>query len=124
MAIGINNHMGSLFTENETAMRTLLEVIRANNLFFMDSITSSKSVGYDLARSMGIKTARRHIFLDNEHENKKVTSQLMKLMAMAEEHDLAIGLAHPYPSTFAALKEHADLFGTRVRLVGISELVR
>jgi len=124
MAIGINNHMGSLFTENETAMRTLLEVIRANNLFFLDSKTSSKSMGYDLARSMGVKTARRHIFLDNEHENKKVTSQLMKLVAMAEEHDWAIGLAHPYPSTLAALKEHADLFETRVRLVGISELVR
>ncbi len=124
MAIGINNHMGSLFTENETAMRTLLEVIRAKDLFFIDSITSSKSVGYDLARSMGVKTARRHIFLDNEHENKKVTSQLMKLVAMAEEHDWAIGIAHPYPSTLAVLKEHADLFETRVRLVDISELVR
>ena len=124
MAIGINNHMGSLFTENETAMRSLLEIIRANDLFFLDSITSHKSVGYDLARSMGIKTARRHIFLDNDHENEKVTGQLLKLMAMAEEHDWAIGLAHPYPSTLAALKEHADLFETRVRLVGISELIR
>jgi hypothetical protein len=124
MAIGINNHMGSLFTENETAMRTLLEVIRANDLFFLDSVTSSKSVGYNLARAMGIKTARRHIFLDNDHENKKLSGQLMKLMAMAEEHGWAIGLAHPYPSTLAALKEHADLLETRVRLVGISELVR
>jgi hypothetical protein len=124
MAIGINNHMGSLFTENETAMRALLEVIRSKDLFFLDSITSSKSVGYDLARSMGVKTARRHFFLDNEHENKKVTSQLMKLVAMAEKHGWSIGLAHPYPSTLATLKEHADLFETRVRLVGISELVR
>jgi polysaccharide deacetylase 2 family uncharacterized protein YibQ len=124
MAIGINNHMGSLFTENEAAMRALLEIVRANNLFFLDSITSSKSVGYDLARSMGVKTARRHIFLDNEHENKKVTGQLMKLLTTAEEQDWAIGLAHPFPSTLAALKEHAALFKTRVRLVGISELVR
>jgi polysaccharide deacetylase 2 family uncharacterized protein YibQ len=124
MAMGINNHMGSLFTENETAMRSLLEIIRSKDLFFIDSITSSKSVGYDLARSMGVKTARRHIFLDNVHENKKVTSQLMKLVAMAEKHNWAIGLAHPYPSTLAALREHADLFETRVRLVGISELVR
>jgi len=124
MAIGINNHMGSLFTENETAMRTLLTIVRANNLFFLDSLTSSNSLGYDLARSMGVKTARRDIFLDNEHDNEKITSQLMKLLAVAEKHDWAIGLAHPYPSTLAALKEHAALFRTRVRLVGISELMQ
>jgi polysaccharide deacetylase 2 family uncharacterized protein YibQ len=124
MAIGINNHMGSLFTENETAMRALLTIVRANDLFFLDSITSAKSIGYDLARSMGVKTARRDIFLDNEHDNGKITNQLMKLLAMAEKHNWAIGLAHPFPSTLAALKEHAALFRTRVRLVGISELVQ
>jgi polysaccharide deacetylase 2 family uncharacterized protein YibQ len=123
MAIGINNHMGSLFTENEPAMRALLTIVRANDLFFLDSITSSKSVGYDLARSMGVKTARRDIFLDNEHDDGKITKQLMKLLAVAEKHETAIGLAHPFPSTLAALKEHDALFRSRVRLVGISELV-
>lgn len=123
MAIGINNHMGSLFTENETAMRALLTIIRANDLFFLDSITSPKSLGYDLARSMGVKTARRDIFLDNEHDDRKITNQLMKLLTMAEEHDWAIALAHPYPSTLTVLKEQETLFRTRVQLVGISELV-
>jgi polysaccharide deacetylase 2 family uncharacterized protein YibQ len=123
MAIGINNHMGSLFTENETAMRALLTIIRANDLFFLDSMTSPKSLGYDLARSMGVKTARRDIFLDNEHDNGKITNQLMKLVTMAEEHDWAIALAHPFPSTLAVLKEHESLFRTRVQLVGISKLV-
>ena len=124
MAIGINNHMGSLFTENEPAMRALLTVVRANDLFFLDSITSSKSLGYDLARSMGVKTARRDIFLDNEHDDGKIANQLNKLLAVAEKHDWAIGLAHPFPSTLAALQEHATLFRTRVLLVGISKLVQ
>ena len=124
MAVGINNHMGSLFTENETSMRTLLEIIKSKELFFLDSLTSSQSVGYDIARSLGIKTAKRNVFLDNEHENKKVGSQLLELVALAEQQGYAIGLAHPFPSTLAALKEHEGILRSRVELVGVSKLVQ
>jgi polysaccharide deacetylase 2 family uncharacterized protein YibQ len=124
MAVGINNHMGSLFTENEKAMQTLLEIIKSKKLFFVDSLTSSNSLGYDVARSLGIKTAKRNLFLDNEHEDKKVGSQLLELIALAEQQGYAIGLAHPFPSTLAALKEHKEIFSSRVELVGVSKLVQ
>jgi polysaccharide deacetylase 2 family uncharacterized protein YibQ len=124
MAIGVNNHMGSYFTENETAMRNLLEIIRDDHLFFLDSLTSSHSLGYETALIMGIKTGRRHIFLDNDHENGKVASQLLELISIAEKNGWAIGLAHPFPSTLLALREQKHLLRTRVEVVGISELIK
>jgi polysaccharide deacetylase 2 family uncharacterized protein YibQ len=124
MAVGVNNHMGSYFTENETAMRKLLEIIRDDQLFFLDSLTSSHSLGYETALTMGIKTGRRHIFLDNDHENGKVVSQLLELVSIAEKNGWAIGLAHPFPSTLAALREQKNLLRTRVEVVGISKLIK
>ena len=61
---GLNNHMGSKTTENIEAMTTILEWCKANNLFFIDSATTSKSVAFDLAKEIGVPTARREIFLD------------------------------------------------------------
>jgi len=124
MAIGVNNHMGSRFCENRPAMRVLLEIVREKNLFFLDSLTSSKSVGYTLAKSMGIRTERRNIFLDNEADNGKIGAQFEALFAEAEKNGQAIGLAHPHPATLETLKEFQHRLGTEVNLVGISELMR
>lgn len=122
-AIGINNHMGSRFTENRQAMGNLLEIIRAHDLFFVDSVTSPKSIGASLAVAMGVKTARRHIFLDNEPVQENIIAQLDSLVRMAEKHGWAVGIGHPHPATLEALREFNRLFGRRVDTVGISRLV-
>ena len=61
-AIGVNNHMGSLFTEQPAPMRDVLTVIDRHGLFFVDSFTTAQSVGFSEARAMHIPTARRHVF--------------------------------------------------------------
>ncbi|MFQ5559014.1 MAG: divergent polysaccharide deacetylase family protein, partial [Nitrospinota bacterium] len=63
---GINNHMGSKFTENEEGMKTVLLFLREKSLFFVDSLTTPKSVAYVLARKLGVQTARRTVFFDND----------------------------------------------------------
>ena len=122
-AIGLNNHMGSRFTANSQAMRTLLAMVRAHHLFFLDSVTAANSVAYDLAREMGVKAERRTIFLDNDQNPDKIMAQLDLLVRLAGEHGQAVGIGHPYPATVEALRRYQTQLRTRTEMVGISRLV-
>ncbi len=123
-ATGINNHMGSRFTQNRRAMQNFLELVRENGLYFIDSRTTPNSVGLFLAKEMGIKTAPRHVFLDNNHTKKDVIFQLEKLVKYAEEHGSAIGIGHPSETTCAALAEFEERYADRVVVVGVHTLVQ
>ena len=122
-AIGINNHMGSRFTANPQAMRPLLALVRSRNLFFLDSVTASQSVAYDLALEMGVKAERRTVFLDNDQNPDKIMAQLDLLVRLAGEHGQAVGIGHPYPATVEALRRYQTQLRTRTEMVGISRLV-
>jgi hypothetical protein len=123
MAIGISNHMGSRFTADPQAMRTLLTLVRARNLFFLDSVTAPKSVAYDLALEMGVKAERRTVFLDNDQNQEKIAAQLDLLVQLAEKHGRAVGIGHPYPATVEALRKYQSQLRSRTEMVGLSRLV-
>jgi uncharacterized protein len=123
-AVGVNNHMGSLYTENEQPMRSLLAMIKGRGLFFVDSVTSPQTVGSQLALEMGVKTARRQIFLDNIHTEEKIRQQLEKLVELAKKEGKAIGICHPHPETLQALTASVPLLTAEVRLVGVQELLQ
>lgn len=123
MAIGINNHMGSRFSEDREAMQTVLEFARAKGLFYMDSLTSSGSVGHSLAKKMGVPSGTRDFFLDNDADKSKIIKQLESFVRFAEKHGEAIGIAHPKKETIAALAEFEGQFKERITLVGIHTLM-
>ena len=123
-AIGANNHMGSLFTENRKAMRVVLAELHRQGFFFIDSLTTSRSVGREEARRLGMKTASRDIFLDNIHDRKKVCRQLEKLVSVARRRGWAIGIGHPNRATLEALTRCRELLQKNVVIVGVHELVR
>ncbi|MDH5298629.1 MAG: divergent polysaccharide deacetylase family protein [Desulfobulbaceae bacterium] len=122
-AIGINNHMGSRFTEDEAAMRSFLTRLAQRHLFFLDSQTSSNSVGLRLAREMGIPAIRRHVFLDNEEDKEKIKKQLDSLILLAKKQGIAVGIAHPHQATLDALREFQNHPDRSVELVGIHALI-
>lgn len=122
-ALGINNHMGSRFTADPQAMRTLLGLLRERDLFFLDSVTASNSVAYDLARKMGIQAERRTVFLDNDQNPDMIRAQLDLLIRLAEEHGQAVAIGHPYPATVEALRRYQTQLRTRTEMVPIHRLV-
>ena len=63
---GINNHMGSLLTEDKQSMQWVMETLKDEQLYFIDSLTSAKSLAYQQALKHQIPALRRHIFLDND----------------------------------------------------------
>ena len=122
--IGVNNHMGSSLTENPEAMRVVMQELKQRQLFFLDSRTSAASKAYQIAREVGIPTARRHVFLDNDVEPARIAAQLHRLAEMASQQGDAIGIGHPYPETLRALEETLPrLSQAGVQIVPISRLV-
>lgn len=124
LAVGINNHMGSRFTADRAAMTLFFKTIRERHLFFVDSLTTAKSVGVPLAKELGIKSARRDVFLDNEPETGKTLQQIKTLIALAQKNGSAIGIGHPHPSTLAALTQMEEQLRTQVTMVGVQTLVK
>lgn len=104
--IGINNHMGSKFTEWPLGMAQVMAVLRSRGLLFLDSVTSGSSVGVPLAERMGVVHASRDIFIDNEPDDpESIRRQLRYLEQTARRHGTAVGIGHPHDSTLDVLAE-------------------
>lgn len=124
-AVGANNHMGSEFTEQEEKMAPVLQTLKKNNLFFIDSVTSPESVGLRVAQRLGIRSARRNVFLDNEQERSYILGQLNQAVGLARKNGAAVAICHPHLKTIAILATALpELAGRGVRLVPASELVK
>lgn len=123
---GVSSHMGSKFTEDHDKMELMLGVLKERGLFFLDSRTSKKSVGCILAKKMEVKTARRDLFIDNNHDQESVANQLQKIPPLAKKKGgRLVVIGHPYPSTISALKQHLPLLREQgVTIVPLSELVQ
>lgn len=122
---GINNHMGSKLTEDKERMAAVMEVLKQNNMFFLDSKTSAGSHAEEAAAETNVAYAHRHVFIDNNNDKKYILGQLQKAEKIALKNGYAIAIGHPKSQTFEALKEWLPaLNGKKVRLVPLSQIVR
>lgn len=123
--IGVNNHLGSIATQDPRVMAIVLEVVKARGLFFLDSLTSSKSIAYNTAKSLGVPTARNDVFIDADTEEKEVVeARLERLLEIAVTRGYAIGIGHPMPWTLEAIRAYGNkIKETDVELVFVSALV-
>lgn len=120
---GVNNHMGSKFTEDPEPMRIVLGVVKEHELFFLDSRTSPDSVAGTLAKEMGVMGVARNVFLDNIRDDQYIKDRLNELVRIARKRGTAVAIGHPYPETIAALKSMLDSMSfDGVEVVRVSEL--
>ncbi|MBM0636930.1 divergent polysaccharide deacetylase family protein [Campylobacter sp. VicNov18] len=117
----INNHTGSLFTSNEKAMRNLYEALKTQNIFFVDSKTTSNSKASKIAQDLGEVYIQRDVFLDNQDDVAYIKNQLAYAVKLAQKKGFALAIAHPRKNTFKALKQSKDLLKS-VELVYLSEI--
>lgn len=121
---GVNNHMGSRFTEYERKMRTVLGILKKKSLFFVDSLTTSHSAAYRTARELNMNAARRNIFLDNQVEENAILHQLYRLKNIALRFGCAVGIGHPFPQTAEAIGRFLRVLDTSgISLAYISNLI-
>jgi hypothetical protein len=104
-------------------MRLVLGHLKSLNLFFIDSVTTPNSKAYQIAREMGLKTAKRNVFLDSDRDPASVKKQFRKLKMNALANGNSIGIGHPNLTTLSVLQEMIPEFeASGIRFVPVSEL--
>lgn len=119
----VNNHTGSLFTENYRAMKMLYALLKKEGFVFIDSRTSGRSKVKKIAHEFGDAYVARDVFIDNVQSIPAIQAQLKKAVAMAKKRGYAIAIGHPYAATISALSSAKNIF-RGVELVYIDEIYR
>lgn len=121
---GINNHMGSRLTQETEPMAWVMEELRKQDLYFVDSRTSANTKALDIARQWQIPSIKRDIFLDNIQEPEQIRRELNRAIQLAQQHGAAVAIGHPYPSTLSILENIQPLLlQQKVGLVPVSQLL-
>ncbi len=122
-AIGVNNHMGSSLTVDDTAMEVVMQELRSRGLLFLDSRTTAESVAAQAARRHNVPMAVRHVFLDNDPRAGAVRAALADAARRALNEPTVV-LAHPLPAVVEVLRQELPrLHGQKIAVYPLSELV-
>ncbi|MDH3531542.1 MAG: divergent polysaccharide deacetylase family protein [Gammaproteobacteria bacterium] len=121
--IGVSSHRGSLLTRHPGHMSWLMQEIRArNDLFFIDSFTTHKSVALQIAREAGVVATKRDVFLDTDPSPEALAREFERLKSVARQHGIAVGIGHPYPETLDFLERELRILDSdEFELVPISK---
>lgn len=111
--VGVNNHMGSRFTEDQAGMAVVMQELSERGLLFLDSVTTPHSVAAQAAAKRHVPFAARQVFLDNEQSKDSIRQQLERTEAAARKHGYAIAIGHPHDTTIAALTQWLDTVESR-----------
>lgn len=103
---GVNNHMGSLLTQQLQPMDWVMTELNNYPVYFVDSRTIASSVAGDVAAAYRIPTLSRDVFLDHEQTEEYIHQQFQRLVQKAKENGSAIGIGHPHKITVDYLEKH------------------
>ena len=122
---GINNHMGSKFTEDKEKLGIVMDELKEKDMFFLDSKTTASSKGRELALEDKVDYAGRDVFLDNENDYDYIMKQLSTAERIAQSKGFAIAICHPKSQTYLVLRDWlAGLPQKSVELVPLSRIVK
>lgn len=102
--VGINNHMGSRFTEDVRALLPVMKSLNERGLIFLDSRTSQASAAAKVGQAAGVPTLGRDIFLDHAQGPDNLLNQLDLLETIARRSGSAIAIGHPHDMTLEVLE--------------------
>ncbi len=122
-ARGMNNHMGSLATSDRRVMTNVLRAL-PTGMYFIDSRTGGSSIAAEVARELNVRTATRHVFLDNIQTETAIREQIEVAARMARSQGVAVAIGHLHPVTVNALaRELPSLRERGFHVVRASEVV-
>lgn len=128
---GVNIHMGALASGNKRIVTDVMKVVKKKGLYFVDSVTSHRTICRSVAKSIGVRFTERDVFLEGTSENKTkayIKKQLEKAGNIALKNGYSVAIGHVGSAggkvTVQAIKEMIpQLEGKGIKLVYISELL-
>lgn len=128
---GVNNHMGSHFTQWEAGMQVVLTELAGRGLYFLDSRTAAPTATETAAEGLNLGLAKRDVFLDHDPTEAAVRVQLQRAVQLAQKRQKqgntlpVVVIGHPLPPTLAVLQADLPLLqGAGIELVPLREAVR
>jgi polysaccharide deacetylase 2 family uncharacterized protein YibQ len=121
-ATGISSHMGSAFTSDKRVMSVVIEELKKQGVFFLDSVTSPKTIGYTTAVAKGLTAYRRDVFLDDSNDPRDIAHQWERLVETARRNGYALAQGHARKNTIEFLEDILKNNKT-VRVVPLTELI-
>jgi polysaccharide deacetylase 2 family uncharacterized protein YibQ len=122
-ASGVSNHMGSAFTADPVSMATFASLLKSRGLFFLDSVTTSRSVAVQAALQAGIPVTRRDVFLDTGIRPEEMRLRWKKALSIAKEKGKAVLVCHGRRESLRAILDLVpDLEAEGIRAVTLDEL--
>ena len=106
---GVNNHMGSLLTQQLRAMDWVMTELNAYPVYFVDSRTIASSIAGKVAAAHRIPTLTRDVFLDHEQTEDYIDRQFQLLIKRARENGSAVGIGHPHKVTVDYLEKRLPM---------------
>lgn len=91
---GMNNHEGSLFTESEAAMASVLSACAEAGIYFLDSRTTAASAAPAAAAEKGMSIWQQDIFLDNSPKREDMLTELRRGLEKANKRGYAVLIGH------------------------------
>ena len=124
-AIGVNNHMGSLFTADYRAMSIVLMQIKSSGQLFLDSLTTSNSLVGQLGDKLNVPVVSRDVFLDDIDKEDEIVRRLREVERVALDKGTAIAIGHPRLTTLRVLEKWlANLAEKKIRLAPLSAVAK
>lgn len=91
---GLNNHEGSLISEDEMKIGAAMLAAKESGVFFLDSRTTSQTRVPQAAMALGIPYYSRNVFLDNTKDREKIIREIMRGVGIANASGAAIMIGH------------------------------
>ena len=112
---GVNIHMGTAVSQNKKLMKAIMEQIKQNNMYFIDSKTIEGSVCPEVAREVKLDFAVRDLFLEFGGTNYDFArKRISEGITLAKTKGFAILIGHVGPvgttNTAKAIKDSLKEF--------------
>ncbi|NLN85371.1 MAG: divergent polysaccharide deacetylase family protein [Candidatus Cloacimonetes bacterium] len=118
LCMGVNNHMGSLATADNTIMGWVMDVLKKKNKGFLDSRTSNVSIAYQVAQKARIPAWRNDIFLDSpDITDETLERKINAIQDLATRNSTVVVITHCHnPEKLIYLHKFLD----RVQALGFT----
>jgi polysaccharide deacetylase 2 family uncharacterized protein YibQ len=105
-------------------MGAIMEVLKEEGLYYVDSHTSPHSAGMKAAQAKGVPAGQNGKFIDAVRKAESIREAVRAAMAGAKKQGKAIAIGHPDPLTLKTLQEMVpEIEKAGIKLVFASEIV-
>ncbi|MBR7064754.1 MAG: divergent polysaccharide deacetylase family protein [Treponema sp.] len=91
---GVNNHEGSLISEDQMKIGSVMVAARECGAYFLDSRTTSQTRVPQASMELGIPYYERNVFLDNTKNRNDILNEISRGVLIANRQGAVIMIGH------------------------------